>query len=737
MQRLASLFLVATVLVMIPSASAATTAQCGGLPATIVGDGIVTGTPGPDVIVGGDGDDVISGRGGSDVICGGAGNDRIDGGVGRDRIYGEGGADRLEGSADPDRIWGGQGNDRIFGNAGNDILRGGDGDDTVVGGHGDDEIDGGHGHDVLAGSGGDDTINGDSGNDTVNGGAGNDTIDGEAGNDHLAGKAGLDRIAGGRGDDRIFGGADADELKGSWGHDEVRGGLGNDTLWGGAAGDGLRGGAGDDVMYGGAGNDSMKGNTGDDTLYGDDHNDRVYGGKGDDQLDGGDGFDRLYGQDGIDTCLSAETARAGCEFPEPPVWHQARLPGMIEATAVGAGPAGYVVAGRDVDGVELWTSRNGFEWQPLRVASSEFPADYAVHEVDWTGSEYVALLSYTGFPGTATGPVAWRSTNLRTWDPMDLPCAGQPYADQVAASGVTTVIVGGCDRAGGTWVSSGGAYAWYAAPFTGLYELVAVGDRWYGLGAGGLWVSPDADSWAAMNPPFNPANISDIAGYGDTLYVVADGYGSSGAMWTTTGDGSWFPVAGLAAGENLYAGGSAVAGAAGILAAWQVGYPPSAHQTQSPVLIERGDVLVYLFQPEMPDAAFITDRAGNRLLTVSFPDPGSGPPEHTVVDTAQELVLFFDPSSGEVLAELAFDEIEAALQLDWPRLYAWWSADGVPWSELSDLPVADLRRSAVWAAGLVTVQGVGRAEYPFWVNRLLGLETDFVSETWVLETPAQ
>ena len=107
-----------------------TTAECDGLPATIVGtagDDAIPGTSGDDVIAGLGGKDAIAGQGGHDVICGGEGNDSISGSSGNDTING------------------GSGDDRIVGGSGNDTLRGQDGADQVSGGEGVDGLSGGDG----------------------------------------------------------------------------------------------------------------------------------------------------------------------------------------------------------------------------------------------------------------------------------------------------------------------------------------------------------------------------------------------------------------------------------------------------------------------------------------------------------------------------------------------------------------------------------------------------------------
>ena len=112
---------------------------CNGLPATIIGTGVINGTNGNDVIVGLGGNDTIYGGHGNDVICGNGGDDTINGG---------------------------NGNDWLFGGAGDDTLNGGNGDDTLNGGAGDDELLGARGMDTLTGGAGGDSFRGGRGSDT-------------------------------------------------------------------------------------------------------------------------------------------------------------------------------------------------------------------------------------------------------------------------------------------------------------------------------------------------------------------------------------------------------------------------------------------------------------------------------------------------------------------------------------------------------------------------------------------
>jgi len=249
--------------------------ECGGLLATIVGDGgPITGTPNDDVIVGTNAAETISGGGGNDVICGLGGHDTI---------YGQDGNDTLYGGPGNDTIQGGNGNDNLQGVSGNDALYGQAGNDNMYGQAGNDWMRGGDGADEMYGSSGRDTMYGDNDDDLIYGGPGDDKIHGGNGNDNLQGVGGKDWLYGNNGDDLLYGQVGDDLL---YGH------AGNDTLYGSTGNDWLFGGDGDDSLQAAGGNDWLYGENGADTLYGQAGNDFLSGGADVDQCFPGAGSDR-------------------------------------------------------------------------------------------------------------------------------------------------------------------------------------------------------------------------------------------------------------------------------------------------------------------------------------------------------------------------------------------------------------------------------------------------------------
>lgn len=161
------------------------------VPATIVGMGLIKGTPGDDVIVGSMYVDRIFGFGGNDIICGLGGNDFINGGGGDDLLIGDG-----DGALPPFAPSNGDNDDTLVGGAGND---------TLVGLAGDDSLNGGGGMDFMIGMGGNDVLRGGANDDAMFGGPGDDSLFGNGGNDLMYGNYGSDLLFGGGGDDFLVG----------------------------------------------------------------------------------------------------------------------------------------------------------------------------------------------------------------------------------------------------------------------------------------------------------------------------------------------------------------------------------------------------------------------------------------------------------------------------------------------------------------------------------------------------
>ncbi len=202
-------------------------AVCDGLNATIIGNGVTTGTPGDDVIVGSAQVDTINAGAGRDTICARGEDDSISGGPHEDLERGGDGHDTFRQGAAAD------GPDRIRGDSGRDTAQYASRTIAVT---------------VTLNGAADDGQASEGDNvaptvENVNGGSGADRIVA------LDSSTVVNLLRGGGGDDDLLGGGGGDTLIGNSGLDQLYGKSGGDTL-------NLVDGAGGDEGYGGSGTDS-------------------------------------------------------------------------------------------------------------------------------------------------------------------------------------------------------------------------------------------------------------------------------------------------------------------------------------------------------------------------------------------------------------------------------------------------------------------------------------------------
>lgn len=427
----------------------------------------------------------------------------------------------------------------------------------------------------------------------------------------------------------------------------------------------------------------------------------------------------------------------------PSTWQPIVLPGATVVSFVASGAPGYIVAGERQGVIDLWTSIDGLTWQRIGVPANAFPPGHAMRDLVWTGFEYVALLAHTGPPSTPTGSPVWSSENLTAWSSVELPCQGTALADMVAVGDDEIVIAGRCNGEAGLWVGETASTLARAPtpPYARVYDLIHAAAWWYTNSDLGLHRSRDLAVWSPVALPTTHGDIESpvpLGAAGATLYVAASGYGFTGELWSKTGDEPWQEVAGpFAASENLYHSPIILTGPGGTVATWKIGYWHSAHATQSPVGMERGDVEVLLYRPgEMTIAATILSREGEELYSVPWVENGTGPPNTVAVDPDSRIVRFLHPDDGTVLAELGFDEITTLLHLEWPAPHGWWSAHGTEWTPLGQIPNSYLGAAAVGEGAICVAENIERAELPLWVRRV-GFEDTVqqVVEIMVLPLP--
>lgn len=375
---------------------------------------------------------------------------------------------------------------------------------------------------------------------------------------------------------------------------------------------------------------------------------------------------------------------------------------------------GFVAVGHPDDVIEIWTSPDGISWVPVGIPPDAFGRDLvggegwvgcSLSDLAWTGTEYLAVGAcwtdvtlpdgrVTQRPSRST---AWTSRHLRTWLPADLPCTGLADATAVAAADGDALLAGNCDGDGAVWTRHDETWQMHPAPFDGIRELVGGGGEWFALADGAVFRSVEGVRWEALPEPAASSALVEIAARHGTLYALGylDRQNGQGCLWSRSiGDsdsGDWTRIDGLSTSQDFHSGGAIAAGEAGLVVSWTIGYWPGAHATQPPDVLQRGDVLVWLYRDSQPTFV-ITDLDQNELLAV---DPVSGRgadggmPDHVEVDLEAELVRFFDPSSGRELATVTFRELaDSWAQIAGPPMYVWWSSDGLTWNQLDDFPGA-------------------------------------------------
>jgi hypothetical protein len=205
-------------------------------------------------------------------------------------------------------------------------------------------------------------------------------------------------------------------------------------------------------------------------------------------------------------------------------------------SAVAAGPAGYVIVGRQVSGgrtvAAAWWSAGLTGWQRATDA-----APGALDQVTGpgTGRQMLAVTAdprgFAAVGAAGVHPAAWTSVNGRTWQAVTLalpPSAVKAQLSHVTANGRTLMAVGTATNAAGraapfaarskdggvTWTESllpspGGAAAVDAVAATGT-GFTAVGT----FGASGgqdvvIWTSTDGVTWTSNSP-----SVTGLGGQG-------------------------------------------------------------------------------------------------------------------------------------------------------------------------------------------------------------------------------
>jgi hypothetical protein len=202
-------------------------------------------------------------------------------------------------------------------------------------------------------------------------------------------------------------------------------------------------------------------------------------------------------------------------------------------SAVAAGPAGYVIVGREVSGgrtiAAAWWSAGLTGWQ--RAAGA------APGALDQTGADH-QMLAVTGTSGgfaavgsTGTHPAAWTSVNGKAWQAVTLAVpssAGRAQLSHVTVNGHTLVATGTATSASGQTApfaatSKDGGTTWTESVLpsprgtAAVTAVAATGGGFTAVGTFGvqggqdvvIWTSPDGRTWKPNSP-----SVTGLGGQG-------------------------------------------------------------------------------------------------------------------------------------------------------------------------------------------------------------------------------
>ncbi|HEY0718890.1 MAG TPA: hypothetical protein VGD68_14835, partial [Streptosporangiaceae bacterium] len=234
-------------------------------------------------------------------------------------------------------------------------------------------------------------------------------------------------------------------------------------------------------------------------------------------------------------------------------------PGLF-TTAVAAGPAGYVVVGRQVSGghtvAAAWWSAGLTGWQRA--------GDAAAGALDQAGASrqmlaVTAVAAHGGFAavGSAgTHPAAWTSVDGRTWQAVTLavpPPAASAELTQVTASGHALVAVGRATTSSGlstpfAAVSKDGGITWQESSLpsprgaAAVDSVAATGGGFTAVGTFGaqggqdvaIWTSTGGASWEVNSP-----SVTGLGGQGiqEITALAASGSTLTGVGFSATSTG--------------------------------------------------------------------------------------------------------------------------------------------------------------------------------------------------------
>lgn len=227
-------------------------------------------------------------------------------------------------------------------------------------------------------------------------------------------------------------------------------------------------------------------------------------------------------------------------------------PEAISVRHVAAGPDGWLIAGNRVSGAAVWFSRDATDFalddHDPALSSDPGHATSALDQVH-DGSRWT-VVGRVETPGRiAPTPLAWTSSDGRTWTRQPVPSGTEGFADleRVVRDGDDLVAVGLRDQGFGVWRRSGDR--WSVGPAFGSFAMDVTGAAYVtGLAAHGdtlvtavsdgaqfrVWAGPGTGPWTRVAVPAEPVSSGDtrltVVG-GDQGVLLLSDDGTSGQVW--------------------------------------------------------------------------------------------------------------------------------------------------------------------------------------------------------------
>lgn len=226
-------------------------------------------------------------------------------------------------------------------------------------------------------------------------------------------------------------------------------------------------------------------------------------------------------------------------------------PQAVNVSRMAAGPGGFMMAGNRFSGAAAWISPDGAAFRIMERApelASDGRGDTWAVDVTATPSGWIMVGGIIGPGRTDRDPMAWTSLDGFTWRRISGP-SSRDYEEfhRVTSAGGVAYAVGLRGKHFGAWELKGDQ--WTPAGVFGVLDAKSSGSvRSLTVAGGGnllavvsdgrthgLWLSPDARSWRALQAPAEMPSASgrtvSAATFARRVILLIDD-GAAGRVWS-------------------------------------------------------------------------------------------------------------------------------------------------------------------------------------------------------------